>query len=206
MKSLNKSYAAIDAEAWPSEQLLMEYFLGSLPSDTCRLIESWMAADPKNAERLSDFAGGILAIAEAAQAWPGAVSPSPQTELGHAFSSRRLVGLLALAAAFFASLLSLRGFFNESPAERRIAMAWAEALPVSEADLPDWMLVPVGVDAVGAAISFDEVATVLSDPDESVESMGAFGLSSTGPPEWLIAAVLSMESNLLSGDGGEVKQ
>jgi len=206
MNFLNTPNAGRDAEAWPSEQLLMEYFLDSLPTETCRLIETWLAADPKNAERLSDFASDILAVAESTQQWSGTVTLSPKIQHVHTFSSRRLVGLLTLAAAFFALLFFVRGFFKESPAERRIAMAWAEALPGAELDLPDWMLVPVGVDAGGPAISFDEVATVLSEPDGFVESIGTFGLSSNEPPEWLIAAVLSMESEALSEDGGEVKQ
>jgi hypothetical protein len=204
MRSMNQ--ANTEPGDWPSDLLLMEYLLGSLPEDGRRPVEVWLTERPGNSDRLSEIAEALLVTAEATAHWQGSVGQVHKSPASFRFTSGQLVGVLSLAASLLFAIFSLSGFRGELLAENRIALAWADALPGTDADMPEWIFEPAAIDVVGAVGRVDLLAADLDEADDFNETGVTFGFSSNEPPEWLLAAVLSMGSEEFSAESGEVNQ
>ena len=180
-----------------SDDDLIAYLLGSQPTDACHALQTWLAADPSHGERLCDVATAILFTSEAAANWPRANAADRKSIAANKAPSRnrRVAALLALAASTAFALFSIRSHYVDSSMNSRVAMAWAEFLPNHadadpDVDVSNWLL------DQGTQVDIsDDSASGESNMAESAEFTATFGFTSDEPPEWLVAAVLAMQTN-----------
>lgn len=189
--------------ATPSDDDLIAYLLGTASGEDRGRVENWLAADANHGDRLCDWASVVLLASETAPVvGPGAIhSPTAETTP----SRRRIAAFLVLAVSLVMLVFSLDGFREDASANGRVAMAWAESLLGSseaeiDSDVSHWLLEP------GAALDSSEVPGLHDLVGEDMaDSATAFGFSSGEPPEWLLAAVLEMQSSDPQLDASEDK-
>lgn len=198
----------------PSDEDLLVYLLGSASHETRGQVERWLAVDVSHGERLSTWASVVLCAAQAIadplpasgsplHSQPAPVSTTASPAVRRWRSRRyRVAGVLALAASVLVAAFVRDGFRDPAPSDGRVAMAWADSLPVKrdavvESELSNWLLEPGGpLDASDVPAFHD-----FSGEDEG-GSVAAFGFTEE-PPEWLLAAVSEMQSSDPEPDTGE---
>jgi len=194
MTSVDKSSLKQGREAWPNDSLLTEYLLGSLASDSRHAVEMWLGEQPCNGERLCELSEDLLSISKIADSF---VMPVKRRDDVQASSTviYRLVGtVLALAVTLLLIFFSLDGFSSEDAEETRIAMVWAESLPGTSEELPDWILESNSTDSNLLTETDDLFVSDEVIDDDASETDEMFGFSSHEPPDWLLAGVRLMET------------
>jgi hypothetical protein len=207
----------------PSDDDLIHYLLGSSSVELKAGIEAWLATDKRHSDRLVQYAAIILVASEAPLESEVSVVDRGLRErewvstnaVGLQLRRRHVMGLLAIAATISWVIFSIRGFQRESMSDGRVAMAWAESLPIggeteSVRDMPDWLIddgPPNDVsdisspDVLGDSVLGDGV---LGDSDIA-ESESWIGFSSDEPPEWMLAALGEMQTaSVANEDAAEV--
>ena len=185
----------------PSDDELIAYLLGSSPVDVRIKIEAWLAADEGHGERLGQFASIMLIVSatscDDAMRQDRELVATNTPEQGS--QARYLIGLLTLAATISIAIFSLRGFRPDPFSDERVALAWAESLPTGgetepSGDMPVWLV----YDGFSADVSSDPSARSASEEladDDLDEAESSIGFSSDEPPEWMLNAVLAMQSD-----------
>lgn len=185
----------------PSDDELIAYLLGSSPVDVRKEIEAWLAADESHGERLGQYASIMLIVSatscDDAMRQDRELVATNTPEKGS--QARYLIGLLMLAATISIVVFSIRGFGPDPFSDERVAMAWAESLPAGgeaepSGEMPEWLL-DEGLSAdVSGDTSVRSAGEELAD-DDLDEAESTIGFSSDEPPEWMLNAVLAMQSD-----------
>ncbi len=209
MRQLNNTDDITNGSS-PSDDELIAYLLGSVPVDVRKEIEAWLAADESHGERLGQYASIMLIVSSTSSndemrrdhelVATNTPEQSPQV--------RYVIGLLTLAATISIVIFSIRGFRSDSFSNERVAMAWAESLPTGSetepsGDMPGW-LIDDGFSADVSGDTSDRSAGEELADDDLDETESTIGFSSDDPPEWLLVAVLDMQSDGTLEEAAEV--
>lgn len=186
----------------PSEEVLVEYLLGSANADQRGLIEDWLASDEQAGERLTEIASLLCVVGEAVKATNDTSAKAALSHTSHQTSTSRsrsrlsgrfqiLIGL-TVAAALGLVAFSVSGFWTEET-ETQVAMAWVEALPLeNEMDIEGPSSdVRQSSDSLLISNAFSEGGE-LADNDELDDVNSDLDFMSEEPPDWLLAAVTDM--------------
>ncbi len=178
----------------PSDDDLIEYLLGTATKPACELIETWLACNAENADRMEQFSAVLLVACDASKNFP-----RETVELAHSGrmkwfpSTVQSVRWLVVAASIAVLLFALDRLRTDRVAQEQIAMVWADSLAESNEsevlnEFPGWLMADSPADeAEGAS------AVVEDETDSSTDSSVGFGFSTEGPPEWLLAGVREMQ-------------